>query len=161
MRTENQMVAPVAWALRVPAGPTHPAHSPQVLLGIVPVLLGALGQGERLTCTWFPVCLVGNRPHQGGPRGCGYNQGSLRKEVLWESQGQLTQVVGDRGARNPGSQPTPPPWHLYGVTAGGHILPGTDSNDQSIKDRHLWPQDEEDLSPLLGFVCFCVCSTGG
>ena len=98
--------------------------------------------------------------------------------MLWDSQGQLTQVAGDRGARNPGSQPTPQPlhWHLYGGIAGGHILPGTDSNDQSINnrhlpgtdsndqsinDRHLWPQDEEDLSSLLGFVCFCVCSIEG
>ena len=83
--------------------------------------------------------------------------------MLWESQGQLTQVPGDRGARNPGSQPTPQPlhWHFYGGVAGGHILPGTDSDDQSINDRHLWPQDEEDLSPLLGFVCFCVCSIEG
>lgn len=41
--TENQMVAPVAWALRVPAGPTHPAHSPQVLLGGCASPAGGIG----------------------------------------------------------------------------------------------------------------------
>lgn len=52
-------------------------------------------------------------------------------------------------------------WHLCGRAAGGHTLPGTDSKDRYVCDRHLWPQEEGGLAPLLGSMRFCGCSIEG